>query len=91
MKATPRFVRRLREETRLSIDQDLEALILKRFGTEPYTHTYTEQDLFEPVRKLVIDYNGEHRQVPPEELFAHPEDPKGGQPIGARPAQQAFR
>ena len=55
MTATPRHIRRLREESRLRIDENLEALILKRFGTEPYPRRYTEQDLSEQIRKLVSE------------------------------------
>ncbi len=57
MIATPRMINALREHTRLNIDQDLEALILRKFGTEPYPYTYTHQDLHEQIRKLVMQYN----------------------------------
>jgi hypothetical protein len=59
MTATPRLVRRLREESRLRIDEELERLILERFGTEPIPYTYSEQDLWEQIRKLVAHYNEE--------------------------------
>ena len=57
MTATVKMIRDLRSKGRMRIDPDLEALILRRFGTEPYPHTYTEQDLYEQIRKLVIRHN----------------------------------
>ena len=45
------------------IDKNLEALLLKHFGTEPVPHTYTEQDLYEQVRKIVAQYNGNNADV----------------------------
>jgi hypothetical protein len=62
----------------MRIDQDLEALILKRFGTEPSPHTYTEQDLFEQIRKLVLDDNEEPKDYLPKERSPHWQQPKGG-------------
>jgi hypothetical protein len=43
----------------MDIDNNLEALILQKYGTEPYPHTYTEQDLYEQIRKLVMRYHRE--------------------------------
>jgi len=57
MTATRRLVRRLREQSRLRIDEQLERLILERFGTEPTPYTYSEQDLWEQIRKLVAEHN----------------------------------
>ena len=88
MTATPRFVRELREKARMRIDQDLGALILERFGTEPSPHTYTEQDLFEQIRKLVIDDNKEPKDSPPKERSPHWQQPKGGNL--QEPDQQPF-
>ena len=45
--------------SRWKIDTNLEALLLKRLGTEPVPYTYTEQDLHEQVRKIVLQYNGD--------------------------------
>jgi hypothetical protein len=78
MTATARFVRELREKARMRIDEDLEALILKRFGAEPSPYSYTEQDLFEQIRKLVIDYNKEHKDKRLEERPFRRAEPKGG-------------
>ena len=57
MIATRKMIRDLREHSRMQIDRPLEALILREFGTEPYPHTYTEQDLYEQIRKLVERLN----------------------------------
>ena len=43
--------------SRWKIDTNLEALPLKRLGTEPVPYTYTEQDLHEQARKIVLQYN----------------------------------
>ena len=59
MTATRRMIRRLREQSRMNIDGDLEELILKKYGTEPDPYTYTEQDLHEQIRKVVLRYHEE--------------------------------
>lgn len=59
MTVTRRMIRSLREQSRMDIDNNLEALILQKYGTEPYPHTYTEQDLYEQIRKLVMRYHRE--------------------------------
>lgn len=49
-----RDVQQLREHMRLNISQAQEALILERFGSEPdEEHAWTEQDIYEQVRKLI--------------------------------------
>jgi hypothetical protein len=63
MIATRRMIRSLREHSRMSIDNDLEALILQKYGTEPDPYTYTEQDLHEQIRKLVIQHNREQNEA----------------------------
>jgi len=80
--ATRRLIRELREKARMRIDRDLEALILERLGTEPYPHTYTEQDLFEQIRKLVMCYGRTQEEALPEEVakwYTKREGPKGGE------------
>jgi hypothetical protein len=49
----------LRVAGRMDIDCELEDLLLRRFGTEPHPHEYSEQDLHEQVRKSVILYQRE--------------------------------
>lgn len=36
-----------------NIEENLEALTLSRFGTEPHPHKYTEQGRYDQVRKAV--------------------------------------
>jgi hypothetical protein len=43
-----------------SIDEHLEKMLLERLGSEPYPHTYTEQDLHEQSRKMIMQYNRNH-------------------------------
>jgi hypothetical protein len=57
MTATRKMIRDLRKHSRMRINPALEALILRHFGTEPDPHTYTEQDLYEQIRKLVERFN----------------------------------
>ena len=52
---TPRMIDQMRLHR--SIDEHLEKLLLKRLGTEPYPHVYTEQDLHEQSRKMIARYN----------------------------------
>ena len=39
------------------IDECLEHILLKQLGTEPYPHVYTEQDIYEQSRKMILRYN----------------------------------
>jgi hypothetical protein len=72
MTATPRMIRELRQQGRMPIDPDLEALILQEYGSEPYPYTYTEQDLHEQIRKLILQYNPGSQTRPDDE------EPNGG-------------
>jgi len=72
MTATPRMIRELREQGRMPIDQELEALILQECGSEPYPYTYSEQDLLEQIRKLILQYHPGPQTRPDDE------EPKGG-------------
>ena len=50
----------MRIHGRIRIDQHLEALLLKHYGTDPFPYTYTEQDLYEQTRKFIAQYNQEY-------------------------------
>ena len=39
------------------IDERLEKMLLAQLGSEPYPHVYTEQDLHEQSRKMIMQYN----------------------------------
>lgn len=52
---TPRMIADMQHYWK--IDERLETLLLKRFGSEPYPHVYTEQDLYEQTRKIIAQYN----------------------------------
>ena len=58
MTLTPKMI----DQMRLSwnIDECLEKTLLERLGSEPYPHTYTEQDLYEQSRKMIMHYNRNH-------------------------------
>lgn len=53
-------IERLRFDSRLHINAELEELILAQLGEEPEPYEYTEQDLHEQTRKLINRYNEEH-------------------------------
>lgn len=57
MVATPQMIQDLRIHARERINVELEALILEQLGSEPYPHTYSEQDIYEQMRKLIQRYN----------------------------------
>jgi len=59
MTLTKGMIDRLRFPGRVDIDKELEARLLLKFGTEPQPEEYSEQDLHEQVRKLVMGYNRE--------------------------------
>ena len=47
-----------------SIDEHLEKMLLNRLGTEPHPHVYTEQDLHEQSRKMIMRYNENLARTP---------------------------
>jgi hypothetical protein len=53
---TPAVIAEMRQYWR--IDERLEQMLLEQLGTEPYPHIYTEQDVHEQSRKMIIRYNG---------------------------------
>lgn len=57
MTLTKTLIDQLRFYSRMEIDRTLEAELLQRFGSEPYPHEYSEQDLHEQVRKYAMNYN----------------------------------
>ena len=66
MTANRRMTRQLREQAHMSIDNELEALILEQYGTEPDdSPEYTEQDLHEQIRKLIDTYNRKQNAMTP--------------------------
>ena len=52
---TPDMIDHMRRYRR--IDARLERILLEQLGTEPYPHSYTEQDIHEQSRKMIIRYN----------------------------------
>lgn len=57
MIATKAYVTKLQQTSRMTIDDRLEAYILAEYGEEPFPNTWSEQDLNEQIRKLVVVYN----------------------------------
>lgn len=55
MTLTPNMIRKMRRYWR--IDEQLEQMLLKQLGSEPYPYLYTEQDLHEQSRKMIMRYN----------------------------------
>lgn len=54
MTLNKRSLRKWAESARLTISAEQEAAILERFGTEPDDeHEWTEQDIYEQVRKML--------------------------------------
>ncbi|WP_319561057.1 hypothetical protein [Marispirochaeta sp.] len=60
MTITRKWIEQLRSNCRLRIDAQLEELILAQYGVEPEPYEYSEQDLYEQIRKLISQYNDEH-------------------------------
>jgi hypothetical protein len=59
MIATKKYIRNLRERSFIDISEETEKRILEKLGKEPgedddgHMQTYTEQDLWEQIRKMV--------------------------------------
>jgi len=53
MIATKEYIQELREKSGFNISKGQEKRILKKLGEEPEPEEYTEQDLFEQIRKII--------------------------------------
>ena len=65
MTPTRAMINRLRFPGRMEIDEELEYRLLQQFANEPHPNVYSEQDLQEQVRKLVMLNNREKGAVSP--------------------------
>ena len=63
MTLTRGMIDKLRFPGRMAIDDELEAQLLRQFGTEPYPYEYSEQDIYEQVRKMIRRYNEQKGEV----------------------------
>lgn len=61
MVVTRAYIHNLREQAGMTINRDLESIILKEYCREPTPYTFSEQDLHEQIRKLVYHYNNKNR------------------------------
>jgi len=58
MIVTKKYINDLRKKSFLNISEDMENLILDKFGQEPIdeegnAYDYTEQDIYEQIRKML--------------------------------------
>ncbi len=60
MVATRAYIQNLRKQARMTIQSELETLILTEYGGEPTPYTFSPQDLYEQIRKLVYHYNNNY-------------------------------
>lgn len=56
MIVTKSYINQLRVHSRLRIDEHLARYLLAKYDEEPFPHVYSEQDLYEQIRKLVYKY-----------------------------------
>lgn len=52
------YIQELREHAFLEISKETEEELLQRFGTEPQPYVWSEQDLWEQVRKVLNRQKG---------------------------------
>lgn len=57
MTADKEYIEYLRKRYKMTIPEDLEAYLLEEYSEEPFPYEYTEQDLYEQIRKLVKKYH----------------------------------
>jgi len=53
MISTKKYIQELREKSGFNISEEQEKLIFEMLGEEPKPEEYTEQDLFEQIRKMI--------------------------------------
>lgn len=61
MLLTKTYLNRMLERMRVSVPEDLEKELLDQYGEyaeddEGHLHDYTEQDIYEQVRKIIYEY-----------------------------------
>jgi len=57
MIADKKFINYLRQRYHMNIPDELEAFLLEEYGDEPFPYEYSEQDLYEQIRKMVMNYH----------------------------------
>lgn len=57
MIADTEFINYLRQRYHMNIPEELEAFLLEEYNEEPFPYEYTEQDLYEQIRKMVMNYH----------------------------------
>jgi hypothetical protein len=50
------YIEKLRQKCRIPIDESLERCLLKEYGEEPLPYVWSEQDLYEQIRKISDRY-----------------------------------
>jgi hypothetical protein len=51
------FIEHLRKRYGMNIPENLEAFLLEEYDEEPFPYEYSDQDLYEQIRKLVMNYH----------------------------------
>ena len=64
MIATKSYINYLRENCRMRIDKALESYILSVYEEEPFPYEWSEQDLYEQIRKLSRAYDKGELTIP---------------------------
>ena len=57
MTLTKEMIAEFRFPGQMDVDAKLESVVLELYGAEPYPYAYSEQDLYEQVRKHISQYN----------------------------------
>jgi hypothetical protein len=57
MIADKAFINYLRQRHHMNIPEELEDFLLEEYGEEPFPYEYTEQDLYEQIRKMAMNYH----------------------------------
>jgi hypothetical protein len=63
MVLTQRHIRIFREQYRMPISEEVEAILLARLGMEPDPYTYSEQDLYEQARNIILEHQEERQDT----------------------------
>lgn len=60
MVITKKYIQNLEEYYRFSFPNELKDELISRFGEEPTPYEYSDHDLWEQSRKIVLSYCREH-------------------------------
>lgn len=55
-----KYIRKLEEYYRFNFPKELKEALINRLGVEPVPYEYSDQDIWEQSRKIILSYRRDH-------------------------------